>query len=265
MNKKSLYVASLILSLSLLSTLAMPVMAKKSYDKILFGCEAKGPGMLVWGRFVVPGGNPVLGWPEYVENLTKSTMNLAGISEVEVGSVEFPGGTLSGCLFKNDSVKVLGTLTASWITNDDESHTIHIVLANMEETNGLYTNGMIDSFVINHYLFVGIPTPMPVPYGHPDPENATLMFRGIYKSSCGSQEISGHGYFLVVDFEVSGARKRGVHWNLWIEELETYVTFLWSSSEGILYWDSNPAGGGTISELATIPVARALKIHIKLI
>ena len=257
--------ASFILSLSLLSTLAIPVMAKKSYDKILFGCEAKGPGLVVWGRFVVPGGNPVLGWPEYVENFTQSTMSLAGTSEGEQGSIEFPGGALSGCLFKNDSVKVLGTLTASWITNDGKSHMIHMVLVNMEETNGLYANGTIDSVVINHYLFVGIPTMLGPGYGHPNPKNATLMFRGIYKSSCKPQEISGKGYFLVVDGEVSGARGRGVHWNLWIEELETYVTFLWWSNEGILYWDSNPAGGGTISELATISVARVLKIRIKLI
>jgi hypothetical protein len=229
----------------------MPVMAKKSYDKILFGCEAKGPGLVVWGRFVVPGGNPVLGEPEYVEDLQESAMYLTGESEFEEG------------ILKEGSVEVSVTLTAQWATDDRESHNLAILLVSAEETMGIYGCGKIDSAIIHDYLLVGC---SPQPSGYPDPEFATLDVVGIYENDDGTLEISGRGYLLAADYVAKGVgRIRVVHLSLWIEELETYVTFLWLSREGILYWDSNPAGGGTISELATIPAAKVLKIHIKLI
>lgn len=251
MNKKSLYMASLILSLSLLSTLAMPVMAKESYNRILFGCEAEGPGLVVWGRFVVPGGNPVLGWPEHVEDLQESAMYLTGESEFEEG------------ILKEGSVEVLVTLTAQWATDDGESHNLAILLVSTEETTGIYGWGKIDSAIIHDYLLVGC---SPQPGGHPDPKFATLDVVGIYENDDGTLEISGQGYLLAADYVAKGVgRIRVVHLSLWIEELETYVTFLWLSREGILYCDPTGTGWGPWEPVATIPAAKVLKIHIKLI
>jgi hypothetical protein len=205
--------------------------------------------------------------PEYVENLTRSVMQLDGTSPGEYGEIEFPDVTGRGFNFTEGSAKLSSTLTADWMTEDGGSHSLYMVLVSTENTIGFWAGGVeFPPVVINHYLAIGFPSPPGPGTGHPDPKIATLVLRGTYKSSSGAQKISGHGYLLAVDYEVSGERIRGFHYNLWIEELGTYVTFLWSSLEGTLYCDPHfPTPEEDWIPLGTIPAARVLEIRVKLI
>jgi hypothetical protein len=264
LNKKLFQAASFILSLALLPMLTMPVMAQKSYSRIVFGLETVGSGLVVWGRYVVPGGNPVVGYPEYVEELDKSVMQFSGTSDKLILS-EFFGATCY--LFEEGSVKFLGTLTAEWTTENGESYMLCIVLVNTEETGGWFAYGMADSgILLGYYLAVGLPwRPGPPPDGehrHPDPKDATVIFQGIYKDGDGVQKVSGRGFVVAVDAEVNGERTTRAHWNLWIEEFQTHVAFLWSSSEYMLNWAEfmEPQ-----HPLALVPAAKVYKAHIKLI
>ena len=259
MYKGKAVVVSLVLSAMLLSM--MPVMAQESYNRIAFACEAKGPGLVIWGAGMLPGPVPYLfGEPEYHALLETSTFALAGTAKVEWSDFELPG-SLERYLFEEGTAKIGGAMRAQWTEIDGESRELTIVFKSTEETLGLFVHGWSETppKLGNSYLLVvGNPVPPPITdIEDMDPSLATLTFRGIYRHGDLIEKISGVAYVLIFDWP-DWMGNRELILNLWISELGTYVAMVWLSYEAPL---SGAIGPGPEILLP----ARVLKVKIKLI
>lgn len=248
--KKKIAIAPLVAVFILLLTQTSPVKALDSYSNILFGCETKGPGLIIWG-FV---GMPTMSFGTYKYNAVfdKGVFGFVGASEVEVVEPpSLPGPTITTllCYFKEGTVHAAGVLNAKWV-HDGKHCELTLALWSNRDTLGAYVEMLSPSPNFVRMLDVGLDAA-----GSFDPKVTTLPFLGIFKVNGVSKIVSGRALagILLVTTETGEQSSIGV--NLWINELHTYAQIAWTSTLSQITLGTIPV---------TVPAATVFKTYMKL-
>jgi hypothetical protein len=212
----------------------MPVAAAKQQKYVKFHSEVKGSGIMYWGI----AGLPTVQWGtlEYSAILDDSEVNLAGSSDAQEVSVEWPALkmlTFTNIQFDKEE------LTIRW-TYEGTRYELRLRLLSTSEPDGMYGEawwprqgdglGLVYD-TLGEGLYIGVNLDYSPDINMFNPEYATLQFEGTYKVDGEEQEISGLAWISVFEFFGEGFFGKAVGLYLWIESIGKYATLSWRSNE----------------------------------
>jgi hypothetical protein len=255
-TRKKSVIALLLAVFVLLLTSTSSVKALESYSNILFGCEAKGPGLVIWGLVGMP--TMSFGTYEYCAVFDKGDFGFAGASKVEVVEPPpLPGPTITTllCYFKDGTVHAAGVLDAQWV-HASKHYELTLMLWSTRQTFGAYVEMLSPPPNFVRMLDVGLDAA-----GCFDPKIATLSFLGILKVNGVRQMVSGRALAGILRATTETGEQSSIGVNLWVNELHIYAQIYWTSTIQQITLQP-PMVPETIA--VTVPAAILFKTYVKL-